>query len=69
VIVNLYRPGAGLLRQELFLTATNDPGFVGGHFDYDGPAVKSVTIQFASGPYSRLALDNLSYFRPPGQQK
>lgn len=67
VTINLYRPGVGLLRQELSLTTTNDPDFLGGHFTYRGPAVKSVTIQFP-GDFSRFALDNLSYFRPPGQQ-
>ncbi|HEY2019453.1 MAG TPA: hypothetical protein VGH38_38360 [Bryobacteraceae bacterium] len=68
VIVNLYRPGAGLLRQELFLTTTSDPLFVGGRFVYSGPIVKSVTIQF-SGPYTRFVLDDLSYFRAPGHVK
>jgi hypothetical protein len=70
VIIDLYRPGAGLLRQELPLTATSDPNYVGGHFDYNGPAVRTATIQFASGrSFSRFALDNVTYFLPPGQTK
>lgn len=68
VIVHLNRPGVGLLRQEVPLTTTADPYFVGGRYDYDGPAVKTVTIQF-SGPYTRFVLDNLTYFRPRGQSK
>lgn len=68
VIIYLYRPGAGLLRQEVQLTATSDPNFVGGHFDYNGPAVRTATIQFANGSaFSRFAIDNVTYFRPPGQ--
>ena len=68
VIVDLYRPGAGLLRQELPLTTTDDPNYVGARFDYNGPAVRTATIQFASGrPFSRFALDNLTHFVPPGQ--
>ena len=67
VIVDLFRPGEGLLRQEVSLTETRDPLFVGGRFDYSGPAVLTVTIHFASGPFSRFAVDNVTYFRPPGQ--
>ena len=68
VIINLYRPGAGLLRQEIELTATSDPHFVGGHFDYSGPAVRTATIQFANGSsFSRFVVDNVSYFRPPNK--
>lgn len=66
VIVELYRPGAGLLRGEVVLTTTNDPSFVGGRFSYQGPAVKSVTIRF-SRPGERFAVDNVSYFRPPSK--
>jgi hypothetical protein len=69
VIVDLFRPGVGLLRQEVPLTTTSDPSFVGGRFEYNGPAVKTVTIHFSSGPFARFALDNVSYFRPPGQSK
>ena len=68
VIIDLYRPGAGLLSQEVQLTATSDPGFVGSHFNYDGPAIRTATIRFANGhAFSRFALDNVSYFRSPGQ--
>ena len=68
VIINLYRPGVGLLREQVPLDITNDPGFVGGRYDYDGPAIKTVTIQFnATSP--RFALDNVSYFSPPGRMK
>src|SRR6516165_2710295 len=34
VVVDLFRPGVGLLRQAVALTATSDPDFVGGRFDY-----------------------------------
>ena len=68
VIINLNRPGAGLLRQSVTLTTTNDPGFVGARFDYDGPAVKTVTISF-NNIGGRFAVDNVTYFRPPGQAK
>jgi hypothetical protein len=67
VIVDLFRPGAGVLRQEVLLTATRDPFFVGGRFDYSGPAVQTVTIHFASGPFSRFVMDNVTYFLPPGK--
>jgi hypothetical protein len=69
VIVDLYRPGVGLLREEIPLATTNDPRFVGARSDYDGPAVKTVTIRLAAGPYSRIAVDNVTYFRPPGLTK
>ena len=68
VIIDLYRPGVGLLREELFLDTTSDPGFVGGRFDYSGPAVRTVTIKY-SGTFFRFAIDNVTYFRPPGQAK
>jgi hypothetical protein len=68
VIVDLFRPGAGILREEVAVDTTNDPLFVGGRYDYDGPAVKTVTIHH-SGSFSRFALDNVTYFRPPGQIK
>jgi hypothetical protein len=68
VVVDMYRPGAGLLRQEVALTTTSDPYFVGGRFDYNGPAVKSATIRF-SDTFTRFAIDNVTYFRPPGLVK
>ncbi len=68
VIINLNRPGVGLLRQSVNLTTTNDPGFVGARFDYDGPAVKTTTISF-SNIGGRFAVDNVTHFRPPGQVK
>ncbi len=68
VIVDLFRPGVGLIREEIFLDTTSDPGFVGGRFDYSGPAVKTVTIRH-SGAFGRFALDNVTHFRPPGQVK
>jgi hypothetical protein len=67
VIIDLFRPGAGLLREELLLDPTPDPNFVGGRFDYEGPAVKTVTIAFRTPPVTRFAIDNVTYFRPPGQ--
>jgi len=69
VVVDLFRPGVGLLRQEVALTVTSDPDFVGGRFDYKGPAIASVTIHFRSGPFTRFALDNVTYFLPPGTTK
>ena len=59
VTVDLFGPGTGALREELVLNATRDPLFVGGRFEYDGPAVTEVTIQFSSP--TRFALDNLTY--------
>lgn len=66
VIINLYRPGVGLLREQVLLDITIDPAFVGGRYDYKGPAVKTVTIQF-NNTFTLFVLDNVSYFRPPGQ--
>lgn len=68
VIVHLNRPGIGLLREEVLLDATSDPNFVGGRFDYNGPAVKTLTIQFSSGSFVRFAVDNVTYFLPPGRR-
>ena len=69
VIVDLFRPGAGLLREELTLDPTSDPTFTGGRFEYRGPAVKTVTIAFVNPPVTRFAVDNVTYFRPPGRSK
>jgi hypothetical protein len=69
VVINLNAPGHGVLREEAILSETNDPGFVGGRFTYDGPAVKTATISFSTAPFTRFALDNVSYFAPPGQAK
>lgn len=66
VIVNLYRPGAGLLRDEIFLDTTPDPYWTGGRYDYNGPAVKTVTIYFNTLG-ARFAFDNAYYFRPKGR--
>lgn len=63
VMVDLFRPGNGTLRQELVLTATRDPNFVGGRFDYDGASVRIVTIRL-NNPAPRFAVDNVTYFRP-----
>lgn len=69
VVVNLYRPGtAGLLREEVAMSTTRDPNWVGGRYTYDGPAIKTVTIQF-NGKFNRFALDNMSYFRPASTVK
>ena len=68
VIVDLYRPGVGLLREEIALDATSDPNFIGTRYDYDGPAVRTVTIRH-SGAFTRFAIDNVTYFRPPGKTK
>jgi hypothetical protein len=69
VIVDLFRPGIGLLREEMVLDPTPDPLFVGGRFQYQGPAVKTVTISFRTPPLTRFAIDNVTYFRPPGQSR
>jgi len=66
VTVSLYRPGAGILRDTIFLGTTPDPDFTGGRYDYNGPAVKTVTIEFTPSA-GRFAVDNVYYFRPPGQ--
>jgi len=66
VVISADRPGVGRLRQEVQLTTTNDPFFVGGRFIYSGPAVKTVTISFSNSG-GRFAVDNVKYFRPPGQ--
>jgi hypothetical protein len=68
VIINLNRPGVGLLRESITLITTADPIFVGARYEYDGPAVKTVTISF-SNIGGRFAIDNVTYFRPPGQDK
>ena len=68
VIVNLYRPGFGILRDTIFLDTTPDPNWTGGRYDYDGPAVKTVTIQFSTIG-SRFAVDEIYYFMPPGRMK
>jgi hypothetical protein len=68
VVIDLNRPGVGMLRQEVDLTTTRDPLFVGGEFVYDGPAVKTAAISFpVGGGFARFAVDNVSYSRPPGQ--
>ena len=59
VTVRLYAPGRGVLRKAASSSATNDPSFVGGEFEYAGAAIRSVTIAFAGAP--RFALDNLVY--------
>jgi hypothetical protein len=63
VVVDLFSPGVGTLRQELELTTTSDPTFVGGRFDYHGPAIQSATISF-SGPFARFVLDGVTYHLP-----
>lgn len=50
------------------LDSQSDPTYVGGRYDYDGPAVKEVTIEFAD-PSLRFALDNVTYFRPFGRAR
>jgi len=67
VTVNLNRPGSGMLREQVQLDLTNDPGFVGGRYEYNGPAVKTITLQFDS--VNRFSVDNVTYFRPPGKVK
>jgi hypothetical protein len=63
VIVDLFSPGAGTFRQELTLTTTRDVNFVGGHFEYRGPAIKSASIRF-SGTFARFLVDAVTYQRP-----
>ena len=59
VTVDLFGPGSSALRRELVLNATRDPTFVGGRFDYDGPAVTEVTIRFSA--LTRFVVDNVTY--------
>jgi hypothetical protein len=66
-IIELNRPGVGSLREEVDLVLLPDPSFRGGRYDYEGAAVKTATIRFTGG--NRMALDNLTYFRPPGKVK
>ena len=61
VTVDLFGPGTGALRQEIVLSATRDPSFVGGRFEDDGPAVTEVTISFSS-TLARFVVDNVTYF-------
>jgi len=68
VIIHLNRPGVGLLREMVDLTTTVDPFFVGARYDYHGPAIKTVTVSF-SNLGGRFAIDNVTYFRPPGRSK
>jgi hypothetical protein len=66
VTVDLFGPGASGLRKVVLLSPEPDPAFLGGRFNYSGAAISRVTVQF--GGESRFALDNLTYFRPPGQE-
>jgi hypothetical protein len=68
VIVELHRPGAGSLRDSVALEVTKDPDFVGGRYDYAGPAVGAVTLRFASAA-RRFAIDDVSYERPRGRNE
>ena len=62
--VELFAPGHGKLRRVVAANAEPDPFFVGGRFNYTGPAISRVTVQFAAaGAPPRFALDNLTYFR------
>lgn len=63
VIISLNRPGIGLLQEEVILEPNPDPFFPGGRFDYSGPAIRTVTIQFRTGS-TRFAIDNVEYFSP-----
>lgn len=60
-VVKLFKPGAGVLREEVRLLLTKDPLFVAGRFTYTGGAVKSVEITFERTA-ARFALDNLMYY-------
>jgi len=68
VIVELHRPGAGLLRERVALDLTADPEYVGGRYDYAGPAVRSVTLRFADDA-RRFAIDDVRYDRPKGRSE
>jgi len=62
VVVELYRPGKGMLRQVVFLDTSIDPEFSGARYDYTGPAVKSVTIKTNDAfSFPRIAIDNITY--------
>ena len=68
VIVELHRPGAGPLRESVALDVTADPDFVGGRYDYAGPAVRAVTLRFAADA-RRFAIDDVRYDRPKGRSE
>jgi hypothetical protein len=60
VTVDLSRTGNGHASQQLSLSATPDPSFPGGRFDYSGPPVQTVTIRFDPG-LIRFVIDNLTF--------
>lgn len=66
VIVKLYRPGAGLLRETVDLDGHPVILWTEAQYTYSGPAVKTVEITFqpAFGA-SRFALDNLVFHKHP----
>jgi hypothetical protein len=60
VTVELFGPGRSGLRRVVPANAEPDPAFVGGRFNYRGPAISRVTVSFAGS--ERFAIDNLTYF-------
>ena len=70
VIVDLFSPGVGVLRERLTLDNDVDPDFIGGRFEYEGPAVRTATIRIAGQADGRpVALDNVTYARPGGRSR
>jgi len=71
VVIELYRPGKGMLREVVLLDTMIDPEFSGARYDYTGPAVKFVTIKTAENySFLRLAIDNITYnYRDKGDKK
>ncbi|MCA9963413.1 MAG: hypothetical protein KC423_04190 [Anaerolineales bacterium] len=65
VTVELYRPGAGMLRQTVSLETSNEIFFTEGMFSYSGPAVKTMVITFDWFHAARFILDNLTYHEHP----
>lgn len=62
VIVDLYSPGLGKLRETIIASATPLPLTAEGLFSYSGPAVNRVVINFAEGPgFASFSLDNLVF--------
>ncbi len=68
VIVDLFRPGSGMLREEVFLDTSVAPTFSGARYDYQGPAVRSVSIRISEEFSFPVAIDNITYFRSPGHK-
>jgi hypothetical protein len=66
VIIKLYRPGVGLLRETIDLDAHPEIFWAEALYQYFGPAVKTVEISFRTDLFNpRFALDNLTFHKHP----